>query len=67
MVNDQTLFTKIVDDLIDFADHDPELKDGIKWVDKQASEKGISFYEMVYEILYKHETQSKAKEWLDKK
>ncbi len=57
----------MVDDLIDFADNDPELKDGIRWVDKQANEKGISFYDMVYEILYKHETRSKAKEWLDNK
>jgi|TARA_Y100001949_G_C15826424_1_gene260103 hypothetical protein len=57
----------VVDDLIDFADNDPELKDGIRWVDKQANEKGISFYDMVYEILYKHETRSKAKEWLDNK
>ena len=57
----------MVDDLIDFADNDPELKDGIRGVDKQANEKGISFYDMVYEILYKHETRSKAKEWLDNK
>ncbi|MBF85150.1 MAG: hypothetical protein CL489_11875 [Acidobacteria bacterium] len=66
-MKDQSFFIKVVDDLIDFADNDPELKDGIRWVDKQANEKGISFYDMVYEILYKHETRSKAKEWLDNK
>ena len=56
-------FTKMVDDLIDFAEHDPELADGIKWLDEKAREKGISFYDIVFEVLYKHEIDAKAKEW----
>ena len=63
----QTFFIKMVDDLVDFADHDPELKDGLAYVDKQAQEKGVSFYDMVYQILYKHDLAAKAKEWVDNK
>jgi len=25
----------------------------------------LSFYDMVYQVLYKHDVNSKAKEWLD--
>ena len=32
----QTFFIKMIDNLVDFADHDPELKDGLAYVDKQA-------------------------------
>ena len=37
----------MVDDLVEFSEHDKELNDGIKYIDKQAQEKGISFYEML--------------------
>ena len=66
-MTEQTFFIKMVDDLVDFADHDPELKDGLAYVDKQAQEKGVSFYDMVYQILYKHDLEHKAKEWVDNK
>jgi len=54
----------MVDELIDFSEFDPELADGIKWLDTQAQEKGISFYDMVFEVLYRHDVDSKAKSWL---
>jgi hypothetical protein len=49
-----------------FSEHDPELKDGIKWLDGQAQEKEISFYDMVFEVLQKHDIAVKAKAWSDK-
>lgn len=58
-------FTKMVDELVQFSDSDPELAEGIKWLDSQAQKKGISFYEMVFQVLYKHDVSSKAKQWLD--
>jgi len=66
-MTEQTFFIKMIDNLVDFADHDPELKDGLAYVDKQAQEKGVSFYDMVYQILYKHDLAAKAKEWVDNK
>ena len=64
MIEDNTTFTKMVDELVEFAEHDQELKDGMQWLDKEAAKKGISFYDMVYQVLYRHDVNSKAKEWL---
>jgi hypothetical protein len=50
---------------VEFSEFDPELSDGIKWLDDQAQKKGITFYDMVFEVLYKHDVNSKAKDWLN--
>ena len=65
MLETHTFFTNMVDELVEFSEHDPELSDGIKWLDGQAQKKGLSFYDMVFEILYKHDVNSKAKNWLN--
>ena len=65
MFESQTFFTKMVDELVEFSEHDPELSDGLKWLDEQAQKKGLSFYDMVYQVLYKHDVNSKAREWLN--
>ena len=65
MLESRTFFTNMVDELVEFSEHDPELSDGIKWLDGQAQKKGLSFYDMVFEILYKHDVNSKAKDWLN--
>ena len=64
MFESQAFFSKMVDELVEFSEHDPELADGIKWIDGQAQKKGITFYDMVFEVLYKHDVNSKAKDWL---
>ena len=64
MLESHAFFSKMVDELVEFSEHDPELADGIKWLDEQAQKKGISFYDMVFEVLYKHDVNSKAHEWL---
>ena len=65
MIESHTFFTNMVDELVEFSEHDPELSDGIKWLDGQAQKKGLSFYDMVYQVLYSHDVNSKAKEWLN--
>jgi len=66
MQSDNTqFFTKMVDQLVEFSEHDPELKDGIQWLDEQAQKKGISFYDMVFDVLYKHDVNNRAKDWLN--
>ena len=55
----------MVDELVEFSEHVPELSDGLKWLDGEAQKKGLSFYDMVYQVLYKHDVNSKAKEWLN--
>ena len=65
MLESRTFFTNMVDEPVEFSEHDPELSDGIKWLDGQAQKKGLTFYDMVFEILYKHDVNSKAKDWLN--
>ena len=65
MIESHTFFTNMVDELVEFSEHDPELSDGIKWLDGQAQKQGLTFYDMVFEILYKHDVNSKAKDWLN--
>ena len=65
MLESQTFFTKMVDELVEFSEHDPELSDGLKWLDGEAQKNGLSFYDMVYQVLYKHDVNSKAKEWIN--
>lgn len=65
MLESHAFFRKMVDDLVEFSEYDPELKDGIKWLDEESRKKGVSFYDMVFEVLYKHDVNSKAKDWMN--
>ena len=47
MIKSHSFFRKMVDELVDFAEYDPELADGIKLLDAQAQKKRITFYDMV--------------------
>ena len=42
MIESHTFFTNMVDELVEFSEHDPELSDGIKWLDGQAQKKGLT-------------------------
>lgn len=66
-MDSRAFFTKMVDELVEFSQYDPELADGIRWLDGEAFKKGINFYDMVFEVLYKHDANSKAKDWLNHK
>ena len=59
MMKSHNFFRKMVDELVEFSAHDPELADGIKWLDSQAQKKGITFYDMGFEGLYSHKVHSK--------
>ena len=65
MSESNTFFTKMIDELVEFSEYDPELSDGIKWLDAEAQKKGLTFYDMVYQVLYRHDVNSKAKNWLN--
>jgi len=65
MLESHAFFIKMVDELVEFSQYDPDLADGIKWLDSEAQRKGISFYDEVFEVLYKHDTEAKAKDWLN--
>ena len=65
-VEDNSFFIKMIDDLVEFSKHDKELNDGIKYIDKQAQEKGISFYEMIYAILFQHDMNQRVNDFVNK-
>ena len=60
-------FKKLIDNIVISCDNDQELADGIRWIDAQANEKGIGFYDMAMMILRKHLAERRAKEWLEHK
>jgi hypothetical protein len=60
-------FTKIVDELVMSAEGDSELAEGLRWIDAQSREKGLTFYEMAFIVLKKHMAERRAKEWLKNK
>ncbi len=64
-VEDNSFFIKMVDELVEFSEHDKELNDGIKYIDKQAQEKGISFYEMIYAILFQHDMNQRVNDFIN--
>ena len=57
-------FEALVDELVELSEHDPELAGGIRWLDERARGRGISFYDMVFEVLYRHDLDSKARVWM---
>jgi len=74
MNKDSDFFRGMIDDLVGFADYDPELKAGLQWLDKEAQKEGITFYDKIYDVLNRYNkkyidahTDSKAKDWLKHK
>ena len=43
MLESHAFFSKMVDELVEFSEYDPELADGIKWLDDQAQKKVSRF------------------------
>lgn len=63
-----TYFMNMVDRLVlEEAPNDPELAAGIKWLNDQAQQKGLTFYEMTFQILYKHDLTERAANWNDQR
>jgi hypothetical protein len=60
-------FRESIDDLVLFSEHDPELAEGFRWLDKEATRRKITFYEMAYFVLHRYDVDQKAKEWMTKK
>ena len=67
MLEANSFFTNMVDELVGFSEYDPELAEGLKWIDSEAHKQGITFYEMVFHVLHRHDVDSKAKDWLAKR
>jgi len=62
-----SFFTNMVDELVEFSAYDPELAEGLRWIDGEAQRRGISFYDMVFHVLHRYDIDTKAKDWLAKR
>ena len=47
----ESLFSRVVDELVMMSEDDRELADGIRWLDARARQRGVSFYDEVSEVL----------------
>jgi len=65
-IEDNSFFVKMVDELIEFSEHDKELSDGIKWIDSLAQSHNISFYDMMYKIIYQHDMNQRVNDFINK-
>ena len=65
-MSSNSFFIKMVDELVAFSEHDKELADGIRWLDKLSQEQGISFYDMVFNILYQHDMNQRVNNFVNK-
>ena len=52
MLESHAFFSKMVDELVEFSEYDPELADGIKWLDDQAQKKGIELWVDFDDLLF---------------
>jgi hypothetical protein len=57
-------FKKMVDELVDFGQYDPDLKEGLEWLDNKAREQGCSFYDMVFQVLGNYDQNARVKKWV---
>ena len=60
-------FTSMVDHLVVNESGDKDWSEALKWLDNQAQKKGISFYDQVFEMLYRNDKNQSATEWFKTK
>ena len=59
-------FIDNIEELVEYAEkYDLELNEAIKWLDKMAQKENKTFFEKCYEVLYKHDINKKAKQWMN--
>lgn len=59
------VFEDVVDGLVESSSDDPELASALRWLDSEARRRGITFYDMVFEVLYRQDTCVRAGRWMN--
>lgn len=62
-VNDE-LFVKSIDDIIINSKKNIKIKNAISNLDKDAKLRGISIYQMIYDLMQKDINEERAMKWL---
>ena len=58
-------FCRMVDDLVELSEFDDELAERIEIIDENAQKQNITFYDAVFEVLYKHDPHQTYAEWFN--
>ena len=61
----QDVFEDMIDGLVESSSGDAELAEALRWLDMEARRRGISFYDMVFEVLYRRDICVRAGRWMD--
>lgn len=59
------VFEEMIDGLVEASSDDPELASALRWIDAEARRRGITFYDMAFEVLYRHDVSVRAGRWMD--
>jgi len=60
-------FINKVDSLILNKDNDPELAEGLNYIDKKCQESGQDVYQVIMQYVYKDYIKTRTKEWINTK
>lgn len=60
-------FIALIDEISLSTENNPELSEGLHWIDMESRKHGVSFYEMALMIMRKHMAERRAKDWLSGK
>ena len=59
------VFEAVVDELVESSADDPELASALHWLDSEAQRRGVTFYDMVFEVLYRRDICMRAGRWMN--
>lgn len=61
--NDE-LFVKSIDDIIINSKNDPRIRSALSNLEREAKLRGITLYQMIYELIQKDINEERATKWL---
>jgi hypothetical protein len=58
------MFTKSIDDIILDSNEDMKMKNAISVIDRKSKQKGVTIYEIIYELMQKDISEERSLKWL---
>ncbi|MER5176606.1 MAG: hypothetical protein ABJB76_05220 [Candidatus Nitrosocosmicus sp.] len=58
------VFVKSIDNIIIDSNNDIKMKNAISFIDSKSKQKGVTIYQMIYELMQKDMIEEKAIQWL---
>ena len=61
LVVSSDFFIKVCDKMVELAEDDPEAKEDLRWLDEQGRKKGLSFYDVVFDMMYRNNIDARLR------